>query len=74
MVRNDFELFEIDLGLGLTSIDLNPIQKSFADLIPKGEVDIPIMIDDDGLNTVYVLTENGAISFSTNKSISELEF
>ncbi|KAM3145769.1 hypothetical protein pb186bvf_002064 [Paramecium bursaria] len=74
LVRNDFELFEIDLGVGLTSIDLNPVQKSFADLIPKGEVDIPIIIDDDGLNRVYILTENGAISFSTNKSISELEF
>ncbi|TNV75014.1 hypothetical protein FGO68_gene2284 [Halteria grandinella] len=79
IVRNDLTIFEIDVGSGLGEITLNPVSKQFNISNSTQEqnefyLPHPYLIDDEGSNRVYAITESGAVSFSTLQSISNIEF
>lgn len=67
-------MFEIDIDYGLKRIDLNPVQKSFRDLVEPTEFLVPYLVDDIGTRRVYAITANGGVSFDTTQSISDTEF
>ncbi|CAD8153468.1 unnamed protein product [Paramecium octaurelia] len=78
IVRNDYSIFQIDISTALGEISLHPKNQSFNNLLIHNTSTVdqfymphPYLIDDEGSNKIYAITELGGVSFSTDGSIGD---
>ncbi|CAD8183034.1 unnamed protein product [Paramecium octaurelia] len=72
VVRNDFQIIQVDLNQGLFKLQLDPIRHSFANLLNYDEENTdyhPYLVGDRESNKIFIFTTNGGLSFKSDSKL-----